>query len=192
MERFIQKVDGSQEIFDEEKIKISLLRAGANEDIAYSIIQKVKEQLKGELIKAKDVYKLALGYLKKKQPNIAIKYTLKKAIMDFGPTGYVFEKYIGKILQEYGYKTQVSKIIKGFMKLSYWATRIKKTKIKLKTNMKVACEPDCISSKAIPDQLKSIPSGRIFCATSSIALIACPVLYPGFGEPLISVDLNIL
>lgn len=114
MERFIQKVDGSQEIFDEEKIKISLLRAGANEDIAYSIIQKVKEQLKGELIKAKDVYKLALGYLKKKQPNIAIKYTLKKAIMDFGPTGYVFEKYIGKILQEYGYKTQVSKIIKGF------------------------------------------------------------------------------
>ncbi len=114
MERFILKEDGTEELFNEEKIKISLLRAGADEKIASSIVNKVKEQLTGEFVKTKDVYRLALGYLKKRQPLVAIKYTLKKAMMNLGPTGYVFEKYIAKILQEYGFKTQVGKIVKGF------------------------------------------------------------------------------
>jgi hypothetical protein len=114
MERFILKEDGTKELFNEEKIKISLLRAGANEKIASSIVDKVKEQLTGQCVKTKDVYRLALGYLKKRQPAVAIKYTLKKAMMNLGPTGYIFEKYIAKILQEYDFKTQVGKIVKGF------------------------------------------------------------------------------
>lgn len=114
MEKLIQKEDGSQELFDEEKIKTSLLRAGADEKIAESVINKVRNELKEDLVKAKDVYKTALTYLKKKQPPVAIKYTLKKAMMDFGPTGFIFEKYIAKILKEYGYKTEIGKTVKGF------------------------------------------------------------------------------
>ncbi|MDD3520473.1 MAG: restriction endonuclease [Actinomycetota bacterium] len=114
MEKLIQKEDGSQELFDTEKIKKSLLRAGADKKIAEYIIKKVENELKGELVKAKDVYRLALTYLKKKQPPVAIKYTLKKAMMDFGPTGFVFEKYIARVLKEYGYKTEIGKIVKGF------------------------------------------------------------------------------
>ena len=114
MERLIQKTDGSQELFDEEKIETSLLKAGADKKTALAITKKVKEELKEDLIQAKDVYRLALAYLKKKQPLVAIKYTLKKAIMDFGPTGFVFEQYMARILKEYGYATETDKIIKGF------------------------------------------------------------------------------
>lgn len=114
MEKLIQKEDGSQELFDEEKIRTSLLRAGADEKIADFIMNKAKNKLKGELIKAKDIYRLALTYLKKKQPPVAIKYTLKKAIMDFGPTGFIFEKYIARILKEYGYKTETGRIVRGY------------------------------------------------------------------------------
>ena len=114
MEKIIQKEDGSQELFDEEKIKTSLLKAGADEKITSSILNKVRDKLKGELVKTRDVYRLALAYLKKKQPPVAIKYTLKKAMMDFGPTGFLFEKYMAKILKEYGYKTETGKIVKGF------------------------------------------------------------------------------
>lgn len=114
MEKLIQKEDGTRELFDEKKIKTSLLRAGADEKIVNFIISKVKNELKGELIKARDIYKLALTYLKKKQPPVAIKYTLKKAIMELGPTGFIFEKYIARILKEYGYKTATGRIIKGY------------------------------------------------------------------------------
>jgi len=34
--------------------------------------------------------------------------------MDLGPTGYVFEKYMAKILIEYGFKTKVSTFVTGF------------------------------------------------------------------------------
>lgn len=114
MERLIQKTDGSQELFDEEKIEISLLKAGADEKTALSIIKKVREELKEDLIQAKDVYRLALLHLKKKQPLVAIKYTLKKAIMDFGPTGFIFEQYMARILREYGYETETDRVIRGF------------------------------------------------------------------------------
>ncbi len=114
MDKLIQKEDGSQELFDEDKIKTSLLRAGADEKIAEFIMNKVKNELKDELIKAKDIYRLALTYLKKKQPPVAIKYTLKKAIMEFGPTGFIFEKYIARILKEYGYRTETGRMVKGF------------------------------------------------------------------------------
>ncbi len=55
-----------------------------------------------------------LKQLKKREPGAAVKYTLKKAIMDMGPAGYVFERYMARILNEYGYRTQTGEIIKGF------------------------------------------------------------------------------
>ena len=113
MEKYIVKEDGEKEIFSEKKIKKSLLLAGTEEKNANYIIGVIKENLE-KVSKSNDIYKLALKQLKKKQPNAAIKYTLKKALMNMGPAGYVFEKYIAKILKEYGYKTQVGEIVKGF------------------------------------------------------------------------------
>ncbi|GAI02479.1 unnamed protein product, partial [marine sediment metagenome] len=33
--------------------------------------------------------------------------------MDMGPEGFVFEKYIAKILREYGFITEVGRILNG-------------------------------------------------------------------------------
>lgn len=112
MEKYIIKEDGEQEVFSEEKIKKSLLRAGTEQKVANYIIGVIKEHLE-KVSESKDIYRLVLKQLKKKQPNAAIKYTLKKALMNMGPAGYVFEKYIAKILGEYGYRTQVGQIVKG-------------------------------------------------------------------------------
>lgn len=113
MKKYILKEDGEKEIFNEEKIKKSLLRAGAKQKIANYTIGVIKDHLE-KVADTKDIYRLALKQLKKKQPNAAIKYTLKKAIMDMGPAGYVFEKYIARILREYGYKTQIGEMVKGY------------------------------------------------------------------------------
>jgi len=112
-QKYIVKGDGKQELFDEEKIKKSFLNAGADLDTAVSAADSVKNNLKNYM-QSKDIYVQAIKQLGKKQPSAALKYTLKKAIMDLGPTGYVFEKYMAKILREYGFKTEVSRFVPGF------------------------------------------------------------------------------
>jgi hypothetical protein len=112
-EKYITKKNGTHELFDEEKVKKSLLNAGADTNTAVSTANSIKNSLRN-YIPTKDIYGQAVKQLAKKQPSVALKYTLKKAIMDLGPTGYVFEKYMAKILKEYGYKTQVSCSVPGF------------------------------------------------------------------------------
>ncbi|MCG9479506.1 MAG: restriction endonuclease [Actinomycetia bacterium] len=112
MERYIVKEDGEQELYIPGKIKKSLLKAGAEPQIAEHIIAFIEENLQ-KVSKSKDIYRLVLTQLKKKQPAAAIKYTLKKAIMDMGPAGYTFERYFAKILERYGYITRVGTMVKG-------------------------------------------------------------------------------
>lgn len=112
-EKYITKKNGTHELFDEEKVKKSFLNAGADTNTAVSTVNSIKNSLRN-YIQTKDIYGQAVKQLAKKQPSVALKYTLKKAIMDLGPTGYVFEKYMAKILKEYGFKTQVSCFVPGF------------------------------------------------------------------------------
>ncbi len=45
--------------------------------------------------------------------NVAGRYRLKKALFDLGPTGYSFEKFMGRLFERQGYKVQVGKIVEG-------------------------------------------------------------------------------
>ena len=60
-----------------------------------------------------DIHQMATKYLGKVEHKLALKYSLKRAIMNMGPQGYIFERYIAKILSRYGYSTEVSQILKG-------------------------------------------------------------------------------
>lgn len=110
---YIVKKDGIKEAFDEEKIRKSLINAGASRDFTESIIKMVRDKLKN-MMPSKEIYKIIRTYLRRKKPDIALRYKLKRAIMDLGPTGYIFEKYIAKILTEYGYNTEVGEIVSGY------------------------------------------------------------------------------
>ncbi len=112
-QKYITKKDGRQELFDDEKIKKSFLNAGADVNIAVTAADSIKNNLRN-YTPTKDIYGQAIKQFRKNQPSVALKYTLKKAIMDLGPTGYVFEKYVAKILREYGYKTEFSCFVTGF------------------------------------------------------------------------------
>ncbi len=43
----------------------------------------------------------------------AAKYSLKRAILDLGPSGFPFESYLAKIFEFEGYQTAVDQVIKG-------------------------------------------------------------------------------
>lgn len=108
----ITKASGESVPFSADKLKHTLERAGANEDVIDRIIEEVSSKLYGG-IPTKKIYRIAFNLLKESSRHLAAKYHLKQAIMELGPSGYPFEKYIGEILCYQGYKTIVGEIVQG-------------------------------------------------------------------------------
>ena len=108
----ITKASGQIVPFSEEKLRNSLIRSGADNDQIEKILNEISRQL-FEGISTKKLYRLAFNMLKGKSHSLAAKYHLKRAIMELGPSGYPFEKFIGELLKRQGYSVTVGEIIKG-------------------------------------------------------------------------------
>lgn len=113
MAKNIIKADGTAEPYSEEKARLSFLKAGASQEVASRAAKELTAAIKNNMTTAQ-IYDRALYQLEKLKPEAALRYSLKKAIMDMGPEGFVFEKYIAKILQEYGYTTEVGQFVNGY------------------------------------------------------------------------------
>ena len=113
MGKYIIKADGKKELYDEQKIKSSFIKAGAPPEIAAKATRTINKKIKDNM-STNEIYNEVLGNLKILEPRVALKYSLKRAIMDMGPEGFVFEKYIARILKEYGYTTEVGQIMNGY------------------------------------------------------------------------------
>ena len=109
----IVKSSGERVKFSMSKLRNSLKRSGADDDLVNHIVDRVRDELY-QGISTKEIYNRAFAILKKKKSISASKYKLKKAIYEFGPTGYPFEKFISAILEYSGYTTQVGKVMPGF------------------------------------------------------------------------------
>ena len=111
-EILITKASGEKVPYEREKLKNSLSRAGANDQLAATIMAEVEAQLV-DGISSKKIYQHAFRLLRKTSRPSAAKYKLKRALMELGPSGYPFEKYIGEILTYQGYEVQVGLIMQG-------------------------------------------------------------------------------
>ena len=107
----IIKASGFPERFDKNKIENTVIKAGGSKELAKEISLKVGKSIKPNTT-TQQILNLTLSLLKNK-PEIAARYDLKRAIMNLGPHGFLFEEYFAQILQNYGYKTQVGVEIKG-------------------------------------------------------------------------------
>ncbi|MCJ7472080.1 MAG: ATP cone domain-containing protein [Actinobacteria bacterium] len=112
MKDHIIKSNGNLETFNEDKIITSLIKAGATPEQASGVLDYLKPEI-SEGASTEDIHNLALQHLSKVEHKLALKYSLKRAMMSMGPQGFVFEKYIAKILDKYGYSTKVGQILKG-------------------------------------------------------------------------------
>ena len=114
MKQIVLKADNREEEFNKDKLNTSLLKAGASAEHSASAADEIERQFKN-FMNSDDIYNQALGHIKKRDPMAALKYTLKKAIMNLGPAGFVFEKYAAKILEQNGYKTEMPPLpLSGF------------------------------------------------------------------------------
>lgn len=108
----ITKASGELVPYLEEKLQNSLVKAGANRQQ----IEEILRDISGKLypgISTKKIYRLAFNSLRNRPGSIAAKYHLKRAIMELGPSGYPFEKFIGELLKHLGYTVSVGEVVKG-------------------------------------------------------------------------------
>ncbi len=109
---YVLKASGERELFDENKLRNSLIRAGANAQNAEVIVAEVVGEL-AENTKTVEIYKKAFEHLHKMSPSSAKRYVLKRAVMDLGPSGFPFEKYVAEILNRKGFQTKTDEIMLG-------------------------------------------------------------------------------
>jgi len=108
----VQKSSGEKQHYSAEKLQQSLKLSGASNGIIDSIIAEVERDLSSG-ITTRNIYKKAFRLLRKRQHSVAARYSLKNAIMELGPTGFPFEKFIGEIFREQGYDVKVGVIVNG-------------------------------------------------------------------------------
>lgn len=109
---YIIKSDGVRELFDPEKLKKSLRKIGTDQATVDLIVSKIESSVT-EGNTTREIYRKAFSLLKKHQPPVALRYSLKKAISDLGPSGFPFEKFIAEIFKAQGYTVITDQVVFG-------------------------------------------------------------------------------
>ena len=100
-------MNGEQEPFIESKLDNSLKRVGASKEVREKIIRQIVSELR-EGMTTQEIYENAFNLLRKEEHDpVAARYSVKRAVLDLGPSGFPFESFVGKIFEAIGY-TNVS------------------------------------------------------------------------------------
>jgi hypothetical protein len=109
----VVKANGEREVFNETKLRDSLRRSGAEEDVISKVVERVLHEMRDGM-STEGIYKHAFSLLKKTHKGVAAQYSLRRAIRDLGPSGFPFERFVGEILRAKGYDVSVGVIVQGF------------------------------------------------------------------------------
>ena len=109
----IKKASGFIEEFSQHKLTKSLELSKVPDHLIKEISSEVERSLGGE-ITSHLIHQKTREILEKRGfYDLSFDYDLRRAVMRLGPSGYPFEKFVGKILAMKGYDTKINQIIKG-------------------------------------------------------------------------------
>lgn len=108
----VKKADGSTEYFKVEKFRRSLRRAGATPAELVVIIAAIEKRLY-DGITTQAIYRLAFELLRHTEQKAATRYSLRRALFGLGPTGFPFERYLGRLFEAEGYTTKTGILVSG-------------------------------------------------------------------------------
>ncbi len=108
----ITKSSGAIVPYEASKLKASLLRAGASKELSEEIAKRIKGMLYPE-IPTEEIYRRAYELLREHGDRHAGRYKLKQALLELGPSGFPFERYVGALLQHLGFSVEFDSILPG-------------------------------------------------------------------------------
>jgi hypothetical protein len=108
----IVKGDGTRETFEKEKLRKSLQRSGADPTLADQITEQIARTVTDGMTTTA-IYKNAYALLRKEEKIVAARYSMRRAILELGPTGYPFEDFFAEMMRIRGYEALTRQIMKG-------------------------------------------------------------------------------
>ena len=108
----IIKASGEREPFSEQKLRRSLQKANTPPALVAEIVAHIRSELK-EGVKTSEIYRHAFSLLKSKKHLSAGRYSIKKALLELGPSGYPFEKMVAELLKSDGYTANLMSFLFG-------------------------------------------------------------------------------
>ncbi len=125
MEVNVTKADGTLAPYAPEKLRSSLERAGATPEEADAVARAVETGLHDKM-STQVIYKQAFSKLHKQAKGPAARYRLKRALFDLGPTGFPFERFIGRVFEAEGFQVRTGVQAEGRCvphEIDVWAER---------------------------------------------------------------------
>ena len=107
---YVVNLRGEKEPFSYSKVFKSARRAGASINLAKNVASKIQESVFPGITTDK-IFKQVRRLLKKGDLKSGLRFNLKEAMRKLGPSGFPFEKYIGDIFTELGFKVLLNQII---------------------------------------------------------------------------------
>ena len=108
----IKKASGDEENFSSAKLEQSLQNAGATNETISRIVSDIENWIY-QGVTSKKIYTRAFSMLRRERMSDAVRYKLKQAILELGPTGYPFETLIGQMFEQQGFSTEVGVVVNG-------------------------------------------------------------------------------
>lgn len=108
----IVKADGTVEPFVPAKLEESLRRAGAGASAA----EKIRRTIEASIApgsESSDIYKRAFQMLRQEGRAAAARYSLRRALFEFGPSGHPFEDFVSELFKKEGWSIQTRRLIPG-------------------------------------------------------------------------------
>ncbi len=108
----VTKSTGEVQRFDEQKLRRSLRRSGARKSEVDRVVAVIYDKI-GDEISTRQLFRFAFGQLRKSPPGCAARYSLHRSIMDLGPTGFPFERFVGAVFEQLGHSVEVGVHMQG-------------------------------------------------------------------------------
>jgi hypothetical protein len=118
MSFLVAKADGTTESFEAAKLLRSLEKAGADAATANEVLEKIQKEYTSrspgsQMLTTHEIYAHAFARLRETKRPLAARYSLKRAVLEFGPSGFPFEAYLAQLFIQDGYAAIIDQIVKG-------------------------------------------------------------------------------
>ncbi len=108
----ITKSDGTKQLFEEEKLVSSLKRVGASAEIIEDVVEEIGREIHDGM-STTEIYRRAFDLLRKHSSKVAAKYSVRRAMIELGPDGFPFEKFVARLFKMWGYESVTDQVVMG-------------------------------------------------------------------------------
>ena len=118
MKTYIINSRNEKEDFSFHKVLRSARRSGASFPVAQAIAKQIEKEIYPG-ITTLEIFKRIKSLLSVKKPQAALKFSLREAMNNLGPTGFPFEKFVKEIFKNNGFEVEINQYISGISGVSY-------------------------------------------------------------------------